>query len=198
MTKHKPGESKAERKVRRALEHNKKMITEHFHLNHDKYIEEKMKLMGEGFRSISARFSDKEIEEAMGIGFVILNSIKPEDGYTYAEIAMILWAPREHHRLEDLPEQYLKDNVFVSKIDHLLYVLQIIAFESTFNTTMEPQEEGKRGVSIIPHVKSMKLERYGNRNVPMIFNAAASKQYTAEALEKFGWWRPGGPPQIKA
>jgi hypothetical protein len=37
MVKHIISESKFDRKYRRIQEHNKKVITEHFHLNYDKY-----------------------------------------------------------------------------------------------------------------------------------------------------------------
>jgi hypothetical protein len=79
------------------IEHNEKMITEHFHLNYDKHIEEKGKRMGEYFRSITATFSDKEMEETMKIGLAIVDRVKPENGLTYAEIAAELWGlkPKE-------------------------------------------------------------------------------------------------------
>jgi len=87
MTKHKAGESKAERRLRRLVEHNEKMVTEHFHLNPEKHIKERMKHLGEHYRSKTAKFSDKELEEAMKIGFHIGNRVEPEDGLTYIELA---------------------------------------------------------------------------------------------------------------
>ena len=55
MTKHKVGESKAGRKFCRLAEHNKKMVTEHFHLDYDKHGKEHMKDLGEYYRSITRR-----------------------------------------------------------------------------------------------------------------------------------------------
>src|SRR5215467_189771 len=118
MTKHKAGESKAERRFRRLVEHNKKMITEHFHLNDDKFMKQHMKDLGEHYRSITAKFSDKEIQEAYQIGDIINDCLKPEDGYYYKTVAVALWG-----------EKCLEDDTYVSKVDHLLYVLQMIFLE---------------------------------------------------------------------
>jgi hypothetical protein len=198
MTKHKAGESKAERRIRRVIEHNKKMITEHFHLDYDKHNKEHMKRLGEYYRSITAKFSDKEIQEAMQIGLFIIDRIKPEDGLSYEEIAMVLWSdPRKEISLEEaIPEEYLKDDMYVSKIDRLLYVLQMIIFELGFNTTLEPQEAGKRTIPIIPCVRSTKKLRVKgddgkdfykeyDESFQMIFNAAGS-EYGYEVLEELG------------
>jgi hypothetical protein len=171
MTKHKAGESAAERRYRRVIEHNERMITEHFHLNYDKHLKEKEKLMGEYFRSITATFSDKEMEEAMKIGLAIVDRVKPEDGLSYTEIVTELWGLKTK---EDLPGKESiereRDQDFHTKIDHLLYVLQVIVFEFAFNT--------KKDVAIIPHIKSVK-------DKPLIFNAARDNEYACEALENW-------------
>jgi hypothetical protein len=188
MTKHKAGESKAERRFRRVIEHNKKMITEHFHLDYDKHSKEHMDRLGEYYRSITAKFTDKEMEEAELIGQFIIDRIKPEDGVSHKEMAYCLWG-----------EKCLEDDTYVSKVDRLLYVLQMIVLEFTFDTTMEAEEQeaGGRIIPIIPHVKSTKKIRVkgddGNyfykeyeKPFEMIFNAAASREYGLEAIEKLG------------
>jgi len=189
MTKHKVGESKAERKFRRLIEHNKKMITEHFHLNNDKYKEERMKRLGEYFRGITAKFTDKEMEQAELIGRVIIDRVKPEDGFTYEEIAAVLWG-----------KECLEDSTYVPKVNRVLYVLQMIVLEFMYNTTVEAEEqkEGGRIIPIVPHVKSTKKIRvegegdgsvYKEYDTPfeMIFNAAANREYASEAFEKLGY-----------
>jgi hypothetical protein len=191
MTKHKAGESKAERKFRRLAEHNKKMITEHFHLDYDKHGKEHMKDLGEYYRSITAKFTDKEMEEAELIGRFIIDRIKPEDGVSHKEMAYCLWG-----------EKCLEDDTYVSKIDRLLYVLQMIVLEFMFDTTVEAEEEkaGGRKIPIVPYVKSTKKIRvkgeggdsvYKEYDKPfqMIFNAAANRDYAFEAFEKSGAFR---------
>jgi hypothetical protein len=193
MTKYKPGESKFERRLRRIREHNEKMITEHFHLDLEGHLKQKIKRMGEDYRSITAKFTDKEVEEASEICFMIGNLIKPEDGMTYEEVACLLgWS-----------EEWLEDDSYVSRINRLLYVLQMITFEFLFNTTIESGEEkdGDRRLTIIPHVKETKKIRvsapnfrgdpsyrteYEGCNKQVIFNAAASREYSVEAFEKLG------------
>src|SRR5262249_34338264 len=75
--------------------------------------------------------------------------------------------------------------------------LQMIMFEFGFNTTIEPEEAKRRTLPIIPHVKSTKKIRvkgddgkdsYKEFDKPfkMIFNAAASREYSSEAAEKLG------------
>jgi hypothetical protein len=161
------------------------MITKHFHLDYDKYNKEHMKRLGEYYRSITAKFSDKEMEEAIQIGLFIIDRLKPEDGLSYAEIAMVLWGPREGTSLEHLPEEY--QDIYVSKINRLLFCLQMIAFEFVFNTTMEPQGEGRRTIPIIPCVRSAKIKEY-DKSFPMIFNAAGS-EYAYEVLEELGIYK---------
>jgi hypothetical protein len=58
-------------------------------------------------------------------------------------------------------EKCLEDDTYVSKIDRLLYVLQMIVLEFMFDTTMEAEEQeaGGRIIPIIPHVKSTKKIR---------------------------------------
>ena len=188
MNNHKAGESKAERKFRRLVEHNKKMIAEHFHLNYDKHQKEHMKRLGEHFRGITAKFTDKEMEEAELIGRFIIDRIKPEDGVSHKEMAYCLWG-----------KKCLEDGTYVSKIDRLLYVLQMVVLEFMFDTTVEAEEEkaGGRKIPIVPYVKSTKKIRvkgeggdsvYKENDKPfqMIFNAAANRDYAFEAFEKSG------------
>ena len=47
MTRHIAGESKADRKYRRIVEHNERILTKDLHLDLDKYYEEDYKRLGE-------------------------------------------------------------------------------------------------------------------------------------------------------
>ena len=192
MTKHKIGESRAERKLRRIIEHNQKVMDKQ-HINQEKAG----KKLGEEFRRITAKFTDKEIDEASKIGIVIANKMNPEDGFSYEEIASALWGDDKDPTWETLPEEYRKDDAYISKIDRLLYVLQNLAFEFMFNTTIEPEEKGERRLSLIPYVKSTnKIKdkdkdgterlRKLDEQVKMIFNAAGDRKLAAEQLLKSG------------
>jgi len=74
-------------------------------------------------------------------------------------------------------------------------VLQNIALEFTFNTTLEPHEEGKgRGLSLVPCVRLTKKVRSDedgkittyDEPVEMIFNGVKRK-YAAEQFTKLGF-----------
>jgi hypothetical protein len=77
MSNHTSGETKAEIYTRRIIEHNKMILTEHYHFDYDKVLKEHIRDLGQYFRKITAAFSDKEMEDAMIIGQSILN-ITPE------------------------------------------------------------------------------------------------------------------------
>ena len=49
MTRHRVGESKADRKYRRIVEYNEKVITKTYHLNLDKYYDELYERLGEKY-----------------------------------------------------------------------------------------------------------------------------------------------------
>lgn len=192
MTKHKVGETKVERKLRRIIEHNQKVMTEQ-HIDQEKAG----KKLGEEFRRITATFTDKEIDEASYIGIAIANKTKPEDGFSYEEIASALWDDNDDPTWETLPEEYRKDDAYISKIDRLLYVLQNLAFEFMFTTTIEPEEKGERRLSLVPCVKSTnkikdkdkdgkEILRKLDEPVEMIFNAAGDRKLAAEQLLKSG------------
>jgi hypothetical protein len=53
-----------EQKFRKIAEHNKKIVTDHYHLNYDKFLNQHIQDIGEYFRSITAKFTDKEMEDA--------------------------------------------------------------------------------------------------------------------------------------
>jgi hypothetical protein len=155
-----------------------------------------MKELGERFRRTTATFTDKEIDEASIIGIFIGNKTKPEDGYSYEEIAGALWTDKSHE-WETIPEEYRKDDAYISKIDRLLYVLQMLTFEFGFGTTIEPQEQEKRGIPMIPCVKSTNKIKGEDKDgkeilikldepVKMIFNAADNRELAAEQLLKSG------------
>jgi len=176
------------------------IVTEHFHLDLRKFFKMCMKQHGEYYRSIVAKFSDKEIEEAMKVGSLIEHRLTPEDGIPYEVIAMLLWCvdkdkcrdkavPKDRIPFNDsLLREYLNYDVMYPKIDRLLYVLQTLMFESTFNA--EPTEkEGKYFVPIIPYVMSAnKNNHYFSEkfDIKIVFNAACS-DYFYEAIEKLGY-----------
>jgi hypothetical protein len=197
MTKHKPGVSKYEKEYRRILEHNKKAIKE-------QHIDEKKisKQIGEHFREITAKFSDKEMEEASEIGMFIINKYEPEVGFSYEEIASVMWGMhnagndgKDWKKFEEaMPEEYLKDNTYISKVDRLLYVLKCMIYEFTFNTTKEGWEKDKekRCIPILPCVRPTKQVKNldgtitaFDEPIPMIFNGVKMK-YRSEDLIKFG------------
>jgi hypothetical protein len=176
----------------RIIEHNQKAMTKQ-HIDQEKAG----KKLGEEFRRITAIFTDKEIDEASYIGIAIANKMNPEDGFSYEEIASALWGDDKDPTWETLPEEYRKDDAYISKIDRLLYVLQNLAFKFMFNTTIEPEEKGERRLSLIPYVKSTnkikdkdkdgkEILRKLDEPVKMIFNAAGDRKLAAEQLLKSG------------
>lgn len=194
MTEHKVGETRAERKIRRIIEHHKKVATE-YHLNYDKMLENEKKEIGEHARRITSTFSDKEMEEAMKIGFLIAERQEPEDGLSYKEIALILWDDGDYiknHPDDVLNEKAIKEryrNDYIQRVDRLLYVLQYIYLEFMYNTTLEPNEKGKRYLSMMPCVRSTRKLRVDgkiityNEPVRVIFNGFKRK-YAAEQMLK--------------
>jgi hypothetical protein len=150
-------------------------IVEHFHLNKDKFVGQQLRKKGEHYRSITAKFSDKEMEEAMKIGVRIKDCLEPQDGCSYEEIATMLWG-----------DKYLEDDKYVSRVDRLLYILQAIILEICYNS---PGEEDKMEgvIRIMPYVKSTKKTRIKEYDEPIkvIFNAAANREYGLEALKEF-------------
>lgn len=58
-------ELEAER-LREIEEHNKKIITEHFHLDHDKWIRKNIERLGEYYANKVVEFSDKERRKQIG------------------------------------------------------------------------------------------------------------------------------------
>jgi tRNA C32,U32 (ribose-2'-O)-methylase TrmJ len=65
--KHKPRESKAERELRRILEHNTKIMRES-HIDFNKASKE----VGERFRRVTATFSDKEMQVLLLVYLLLL------------------------------------------------------------------------------------------------------------------------------
>ena len=95
MTKHKVDETKVEREFRKTAEHNERMLKEYYHYDIDKARKKHVKELGEYLRGITAKFSDKEMEEAITIGEFIALREEPEEGLSYKEIAMGLWPENE-------------------------------------------------------------------------------------------------------
>lgn len=202
-TKHKAGESPARRRFRRIVEQNKKVITKHFRLDYEKHVQQHIKELGEYYRSITTGFSDKEMEEAMKIGLLTKDKGKPEDGVSYEELAAVLWGVGDDYKVahapfeEVLPAEYIKDDAYVSKIDRLLYVLENIVCEFVFNTTLEPEENGRRVIPLVPCVVATKtIKDYDEQSkkevlrkldkpVETIFNGAGT-DYAFEHWEKNG------------
>ena len=196
MTKHKPGETRAERKYRRLVEHNRKVITKHYHLDFEKAFKEDEKEFGEEVKRIISTFSDKEIEEANMLGNLIVKKRKPEDGLTYEEVAAALWGEKE--KFFKSSEEFLqkqkeyRDNYHRSKVDRLLYVLQYLSFDLSFNTTImksKEEKEKERGddggilMLMIPCVKLTHKHnkgKDGGRREKILLTADKNKNKPAE------------------
>jgi hypothetical protein len=192
MIKHKVGETRAERKIRMIIEHNKKVITEYYHLDYEKVLKKNAKEFGENIRRIKSTFSDMEMENALILGIVIGRAQEPEDGFTYEEIANgLLGYKIEAKRNEELEDG--KEEEYRSKINRLLYVLQYMSFDFLYNTTIEREEKGERSLSMFPCIRlthKVREEDDGkiityDEPVEMIFNGCKSK-YASEELLKFG------------
>ena len=124
-----------EKKLRKIAEHNEKIITEHFHLDNEKFIKQHGKQLGEDYRSITAKFSDKEMELALRIAEPIADRKTPEDGIPHFILYGLIhgkgYGDKSKFKVldtEDIPDDY-KD-----EITHLLEVLQIMALEFMFTT----------------------------------------------------------------
>jgi hypothetical protein len=100
-----------------------------------------------------------------------------------------------------IPEDYLKDNIYISKINRLLYVLQMMVVDFCYNTTLEPEEEaGRRRITMVPHVKvTNKIRIGGYKEDPkyakcdetlVIFNAGNSREYSTKAFVRLGMIKP--------
>jgi hypothetical protein len=49
-----------------------------------------MDRLREYYRSITAKFTDKEMDEAMQIGYFTIDRVKPEDGYSQRDCLLIM------------------------------------------------------------------------------------------------------------
>jgi hypothetical protein len=171
-----------EKELRKIIEHNKRIIEKHYHLNYDKFIKQHSRSLGEYFRSETAKFTDKEMEDAMVLGLAIADKTEPESGLSYEELGSGLL----YH--VDKPEILPKD--YREKIDRLLHVLQYVVFEMGFNTT--PEKGNNEQVHMVPVVKwtkkikneEGKIEKL-DEAVEIIFNGA-NKKYASEQFEKIG------------
>ena len=67
------------------------MLKEYYHYDIDKARKKHVKELGEYLRGITAKFSDKGMEEAITIGELIAVCKSREEGLSYKEIAMGLW-----------------------------------------------------------------------------------------------------------
>ena len=109
------GESKQHREYRRVVELNNQTLTD-LHIDQNKFYERNARRQGEKYRSITAKFSDKEHEEAAEVIKMIYKLSKPQDGKSYDEIGRMIWGERTE-----------------SKVEHLLYVTEMIAMDFAFN-----------------------------------------------------------------
>lgn len=126
--------------------------------------------------------------------------MKPEDGCSYEEIAVMLWGDSKKEfakegegtgeELKTLPNEYLKGNMYLEKIDRLLYVLQIIVFAFGFNRAIETSAQEPQ-VSLVVHVVPMKTKLKKDndsveveKEVQMVFNAANNLDYKWQALKR--------------
>ena len=81
--------------IRKLIEHNKKILTEDYHLDYKKVITENSKVFGEKVKQEVGKFSDSEINEASILGTVLMQKDEPEDGFIYQEVAIGLWGEME-------------------------------------------------------------------------------------------------------
>src|SRR5215831_7231337 len=150
MTRHKPGESKYHREYRRTVELNNKTLAD-LHIDQNKFYENNARRQGEKYRSITAKFSDKEMEEAAEVIKMDSKLSKPQDGKSYDEIARMIWGENEWTE---------------SKVEHLLYVTEIIAMDLAFNAMRGAG--GGVSIAFIPYTKL--IEKDG-KLVKVVFNA---------------------------
>ncbi len=149
-----------EEKYRKIVEHNKKIVIDHYHLDYDKFLHQHIQEIGKYFRSITVKFTDKEMEDATVLGYAIADKTEPEDGISYKEIAIGLGIYDNVKTLKDVPAGYKE------KIDRLLYVLQYMALEFEYNTT--PEKGVNVGVNLVPVVKRTKKIRHSDGKIKKI------------------------------
>ncbi len=159
-------------------------LAKKYHLDYDKMNRLRSQHIGAYYKGLVAKFSDKEMDNAMKLMFCLGESkaIKPEKGLTYNEAALFVYGDYDEKKRafksHDLPDD------FEQKIDRLLYIGRCLSNEFFFGTTIEKSEQKHRVIGMFPMVKEVTnhpdFEK--GEKVPMIFNGAR-REYMAEYMD---------------